>query len=135
MPISMLMTATSAGYGAVDIATEYVDQTMITGVGAPGTFKNVTDPQRVITTGVGAAIAMLSRKKKMQDIGQALLDASIPLTEKTLVNAVLQLSGSTSTFRARGRGRGQIQIRNPGAFPRAGARGRGMPNATGGVVY
>ena len=133
MPISMLMTATAAGYGGIDLATEYVDQTMITGVGAPGTFKNVTDPQRVITTGVGAAIAMLSRKKKMQDIGQALLDASIPLTEKTLVNAVLQLSGSTSTFRARGRG--QIQIRNPGAFPRAGARGRGMPNATGGVVY
>jgi hypothetical protein len=123
--LSMVATTTSAVYGAVDIGTEYLDQAVLKGMGAPGTFKNTTDWQRAIAAVGGGFVAsgMLTKKKSITEMANNVHLASIPLLEKSIVNFILIMTKSTSPFRARGRG--QIQIRNPGA---GGA-------SSGGVVY
>ena len=134
----MVATATSAGYGALDIATEYFDQTTMTinaanpapGIptfGAPGSFKNITDIQRAIAAVGGGVVAagLVTKKRSITEMANTVHLAAIPLFEKSLVNFILAQTKSKSAFRARGRG--QIQIRNPGAG--------GGASRSGGVVY
>lgn len=94
--------------------------------GAPGSFKNLTDWQRVIAAVGGGVVAagMVTKKKSIQEAANTVHLASLPLLEKSLVNFVITMTKSTTAFRARGRG--QIQIRNPGATG---------GSASGGVVY
>lgn len=121
MPLSMLKTGVSAVYGIADIGAEYADSKMA----LTKPFQNVTDLSRAGATVAGVVIQEVMRSTRMNDVGEALTLSAVPLLEKSVFNAVLSLTG-TSTFRAHPRG--QILVKRPGSVP--GAAGN-VP----GVVY
>jgi len=121
--LSVATVATSAVYGAVDIATEYADQAM----SLTKPFQNVTDIQRTAAAVGGALVAWKGNGQSAAMAG-TVATASIPLFEKTVVNAVLSFMGKTTRFVPRGTARGQILVRRPGSSP-------GAPGNLPGVVY
>lgn len=123
--LSMRKMGTSAVYGAVDIATEYLDSSVLKTSGKP--FETATDIQRTVATVGGLALSHFGRGN-MAEYGADIAQASIPLFEKTLVNAVLSFTGSTTRFMPRGVPRGQVLIRRPGSATQAAGR---IP----GIVY
>ncbi len=126
MPLSLKKWGTSAVYGLVDIATEYVDKTQA--LPASGTFQNSTDIQRVIAVAGGAGAAYLSRGR-MSEYGETVAVAATPLLEKSVANMVLSLMGNPTRFAAGG-ARSQILVRK-NAAPGAGR----APGGAAGTFY
>ena len=105
--ISLKKLGMSAGYGALDLATEWADKEMSKknpSILKP--FQNATDIQRAVAFlgGVGATYFM--RDPMITEIAETVAIASIPLLEKSVYKAVrTSLPGGT---------RGRLVLRYPG---------------------
>ena len=126
--LSLAKTGISALYGAGDIVAEYVDYKYATKVGAPGTFKNATDASRAVAT-VGGALLAEYMSGDAVAAAEIVHYSALPLLEKSVLNAVMKLTKSTSPFRAHG----QLMIKRSGSNP-------GLPPSTlgggnAGVVF
>lgn len=85
MPLNLVKIGTSAVYGVVDIGAEYADDKQ----NYVKPFENIADWERVVATFGGAAMAYMDRSNRMMgQIGESLMLSSIPLTEKSVYNAV-----------------------------------------------
>jgi hypothetical protein len=88
MPLSIVKTGVSAGYGALDLATEYLDVRQA----YTKPFENITDIQRVIAAN-GGAVGAYMMKGTYGDVCESLSLSSIPLLEKSIYNAVVTWTG------------------------------------------
>jgi hypothetical protein len=93
MALSLLRTGTSAGYGLVDILTEYVDQRQ--NLSRP--FETITDYQRLAAT-VGGAFGAYMTNGVTANILETIELASLPLLEKSVANLVLSVMKNPMRF-------------------------------------
>jgi len=94
MPLNLIKIGTSVAYGAVDIGAEYFDQKQ----GYVKPFENIADWERILATVGGATMAYMDRGYGMMgSIGESLMLSSIPLTEKSIVNAVQSVMPKSSS--------------------------------------
>jgi hypothetical protein len=98
MPLRLVGLATSAVYGAVDMAAEYADQQLkATHPSIANPFQNVTDLSRLLAFGAGAAGGYFMGGTTGAVLGDLAI-ASLPLLEKSVVNAVMKATGQTTRF-------------------------------------
>lgn len=95
MGLNLLRTGTSAGYGLVDIGTEYADQSK----GLTKPFQNITDYQRLLAT-VGGAVGAYMSFGRSAEIFETVELASIPLLEKSIANLIESKMGSSTRFKS-----------------------------------
>ena len=100
MPLRLVGLATSAVYGAVDMAAEYADQKLkATNPSIANPFQNVTDLSRLVAFGAGAAGGYFMGGTTGEVLGDLAI-ASLPLLEKSVVNAVMKATGQSTRFMA-----------------------------------
>ena len=105
--ISLKKLGTSAGYGALDLATEWADSELAKknpSIRKP--FQNTTDIQRAVAFLGGVGATYFLRDPRITEIAETVAIASIPLLEKSIYNAVkTSLPGGT---------KGRLVLRYPG---------------------
>jgi len=95
MPINLVKIGTSAAIGVVDIVAEEADKRF----GYTEPFRNIHDILRAAEFGFGLVHEGLGLGIIPSDVAESMMDASLPLLEKSIYEAVKKMAGAGAGYK------------------------------------